>query len=103
MLSLKYKDLKFRKNFSQLENLSIKNRFVLSFLLNKRRKLKLFSDRLLFYSSKKQKLLTSKTKIVNKCIFTFRNRGVFRSFGLSRIVLRNLMRNGTLPGFKKAV
>jgi len=103
MLALKYKDLKVRKKFSQLENLSIKNKFVISFLLNKRKKLKLFSDRFLFYSAKKQKPLTSKTKIVNKCIFTFRNRGVFRNFGLSRLVLRNLMRNGTLPGFKKAV
>lgn len=103
MLSLKYKDLKIRKKFNKLENLTIKNKFVISFLLNKRRKLKLFSDRLLFYSANKQKSLTSKTKIVNKCVFTARNRGVFRNFGLSRLVLRNLMRNGTLPGFKKAV
>lgn len=103
MLFLKYKDLKVRQKFSLLENLSIKNKFIVSFTLNKRKVLKVFSDRLLFYSTKRLSSLTSKTKIVNRCVFTSRNRGVFRNFGLSRLVLRNLMRNGTLPGFKKAV
>ena len=103
MLSLKYKDFKVRKKFSLLENWSIKNKFVVNFVLNKRKKLKFFSDRFLFYSKRKQLSYTSKTLIVNRCVFTFRNRGVFRNFGLSRLVLRNLMRTGTLPGFKKAV
>lgn len=43
------------------------------------------------------------TRINHRCRLTNRNRGVFRSYGLSRLQLRKLMQFGLVPGYKKAV
>jgi len=105
MISSKKKDLKIRKLVNKTEKLKKIYKFLFTYILNRKeissRQKETSASYLLNMNTKLN--LISKTKIVNKCIFTFRNRGVFRSFGLSRIVLRNLMRNGTFPGFKKAV
>ena len=45
----------------------------------------------------------SKTRFVRRCNITNRNRSVLRSFGFSRIVFRNFIHHGFLPGYKKAV
>ncbi|UWI83158.1 30S ribosomal protein S14 [Wolbachia endosymbiont of Howardula sp.] len=45
---------------------------------------------------------SSKTRIRNRCIVTGRPRGVYRNFGLCRIVLRSLCAFGQIPGVVKA-
>ena len=54
--------------------------------------------------SKLQKLPrnSSKTRIRNRCWKTGRPRGVFRDFGLSRHVFREMARQCLLPGVTKA-
>ena len=54
--------------------------------------------------SKIQKLPrnSSKTRIRNRCWKTGRPRGVFRDFGLSRHVLREMAHQCLLPGVKKS-
>jgi small subunit ribosomal protein S14 len=42
------------------------------------------------------------TRKVNRCQITGRARGVYRKFGVSRIVLRELARKGLIPGMRKA-
>ena len=39
---------------------------------------------------------------VNRCAITGRARGVYRKFGVSRIVLRELALKGMIPGMRKA-
>jgi small subunit ribosomal protein S14 len=53
---------------------------------------------------KLQKMPTNsaKTRIRNRCWKTGRSRGVFRDFGLSRHVLREMAYEGLLPGVTKA-
>ncbi len=41
-------------------------------------------------------------RIRNRCQFTGRSRGNYRKFGISRIMLREMARNGEIPGLKKA-
>ena len=41
-------------------------------------------------------------RIRNRCQFTGRPRGNYRKFGISRIVLRDMAREGEIPGLKKA-
>ena len=41
-------------------------------------------------------------RIRNRCQFTGRPRGNYRKFGISRIVLRDMAREGEIPGMKKA-
>ena len=43
-----------------------------------------------------------KARYRNRCRITGRPRGVFRRFGLSRVVLRELSMNGDIPGVTKS-
>lgn len=44
----------------------------------------------------------SPVRIKNRCAVSGRSRGYMRGFGLSRIVFRELAREGKIPGVKKA-
>jgi len=45
----------------------------------------------------------SRVRMTNRCVVNNRGRGVFRPFGISRILMRNLIQFGLLPGYSKAV
>ena len=45
---------------------------------------------------------SSSVRVRNRCEITGRTRGVYRKFGLSRIKLRELTMNGSLPGVVKS-
>jgi small subunit ribosomal protein S14 len=42
------------------------------------------------------------TRKRNRCQLTGRSRGVYRKFGISRIMLRELALRGMIPGMRKA-
>jgi len=42
------------------------------------------------------------TRKKNRCQLTGRSRGVYRKFGISRIMLRELALQGMIPGMRKA-
>jgi small subunit ribosomal protein S14 len=42
------------------------------------------------------------SKMVNRCILTYRSRGIYRPFNLSRHEIRRLALDGLLPGVKKS-
>lgn len=44
-----------------------------------------------------------KVRLKNRCILTGRTHGVVGPFNISRIKLRELIEQGFMPGFKKAV
>lgn len=100
MLHLKTKDLKYRKIFLQREKSFLVGKFIfLYFLKNPSNSLRFLSEKFV----KKYLKGSFRTKIVNRCILSNRGRGVFRPFGCSRLVLRNLFLFGIIPGSKKAV
>jgi small subunit ribosomal protein S14 len=45
---------------------------------------------------------SSRVRLKNRCQMTGRPRGYSRYFGVSRIALRDMALNGTIPGLKKA-
>ena len=45
---------------------------------------------------------SSATRIRNRCMITGRARGVYRKFNISRIMLREMVANGLIPGVRKA-
>lgn len=47
-------------------------------------------------------LNSSPTRVVNRCSVTGRSRAVYRRYGLTRHVFRQLALEGKLPGIKKA-
>lgn len=45
---------------------------------------------------------SSKVRLANRCRITGRRHGYLRRFGVSRLVFRELVWNGEIPGVKKA-
>lgn len=103
MLSAKVKDIKIRKKIYNIEiqknilkflfinilsndtlpiDTKVKARFLLSKMLNKS---------------------VSKIQITRRCILTNRNRVSNRKLGFSRIILRDLLKMGVIPGYTKAI
>jgi len=106
MLSKKIKDIKIRESFYKIEKLKKLKKFVFINLLNKteQKSLLLRNFFLIFFSKNKQKISNkSRVRMTNRCVINNRNRGVLRSYSISRVLLRNLMQFGIVPGFSKAV
>jgi len=105
----KFKDIKNRRYFLKKE----KNKLISKFLfLNFVQGLNLkthsdISGRILQLCLKlnasKRVRFNSKTKLTRRCVISNRNRSVYRPFGFSRIVLKNFIHLGILPGYRKAV
>ena len=45
---------------------------------------------------------SSPVRLRNRCTITGRSRGYLRAFGVSRIVFRDMARQGKIPGIRKA-
>lgn len=106
MLASKIQDLKIRNSLHKIEKLKKINKFLfITFLNNKNNFNPIKRNSLLisFLKLKNKISLKSRVRMTNRCILNNRNRGVFRPYGISRILLRNLMQFGILPGYFKAV
>jgi len=109
MLYLKKKDSKNRSDFYKIEKKKIILKYIFVQVANHFKKVKNLSvlNKILFSFSKifQKKFLNfnSKTKLFRRCIVSNRNRGNLRPYNLSRIVLRNFIQFGFIPGYKKAI
>jgi small subunit ribosomal protein S14 len=45
---------------------------------------------------------SSKVRLRNRCALSGRSRGYMREFGISRIVFRDMSREGKIPGIRKS-
>ncbi len=104
MLSSKIKDLKNRQLFLRVENSKLLNKFIFISLTNNP-SFTTTKNLLLFkYFRKFNKIqYKASTRILNKCLFSNRNRKTFSHFKLSRLVAKDLLSFGLIPGYKKAV
>jgi small subunit ribosomal protein S14 len=91
-------DLKRRKQF--LKNL--KKRSKLKTLL-KEKNVTDFDKLNIQLSLQKISRNSSKIRFKNRCIITGRTHGLVGPFNISRIKLRELISNGSVPGVKRAV
>jgi ribosomal protein S14 len=104
MLSLKKKDVKARSIFSKYELRSRVVKLLLTNLASRHNYLQ--GSKFLplnLYKLQTKFRRCSKVKIRTRCVLTNRGRGIYRPYGLSRIVLREFMQFGIIPGYKKAV
>ncbi len=58
------------------------------------------ASKAVFVKMKKEPKYSTRKR--NRCQITGRARGVYRKFGVSRIVLRELALRGMIPGMRKA-
>ena len=107
MLSAKIRDIKTRNSFYRVERLKKVKKFLFVNYLNSSHKEKssLYRNCLLisFLKTKQKIKHKSRVRMSNRCIFNNRNKSVLRPYGISRILLRDLMQFGVLPGYSKAV
>jgi ribosomal protein S14 len=104
MLSIKIKDIKNRKEFYKKELLKIQVKFLFKNLLNNPTVKKTTRARsTLLYSFLQLFSKSSKTKIRRRCVLNNRSRITNRKFSISRIIFRELLRFGIIPGYAKAV
>lgn len=101
MIFLKKKDLKNRKLYTKSEISKKIKKFIFTYLLNSSKYNKKQKNKFLYLLLKKEK--KNKSKIVLRCVLTNRSRGNYRPFNISRIVLREMIHLGVVPGFTKAV
>lgn len=103
MLSSRIKDIKLRTKFNKLEKKRRLNRFVFTNILSSKHSLQAITTNFSTVSSILNKKQNSKVQLTRRCVLSNRNRGVLRTFGISRIHLRELMQFGLIPGYSKAV
>lgn len=105
MLSVKIRDIKTRNSFYRIEKLKKIKKFLFINFLNSNKISTISRNCLLISLLKKKKKLKQKTrsKMSNRCVFNNRNKSVLRPYGISRILMRDLMQFGVLPGYSKAV
>ncbi len=98
MKALLEKDKRRRASFSNKEV----QRLILLYLI---RNQKLSASQRLLLTLRLQQVSrdSSLVRLKNRCILTNRSKGVYREFRLSRIRLREMLANGLIPGYKKAV
>lgn len=103
MLFAKVKDKKHRESFCRLERKKLLNKFILIYLSNRQTDSNQKEINLGALKNIMAEKYSSKVRINRRCVLNNRNRGVLRSFGISRMCFRELLSFGLVPGYSKAV
>lgn len=104
MLSSRVKDKKNRKLFLKSEQNRLLLKFIYINLISRDSSLKSRSYiqyKYYRYFNKLKFRIT--TKLLNKCIISNRNAKTYSVFKLSRIVFKDLLTFGVIPGYRKSV
>lgn len=102
MLLAKRKDLNLRKKFYKFEHQTNKQKFLLTNSLSKLQQFDKNRLAIISFFSNNAINKSNKIKLIRRCILHNRSRGSIRLFGISRIVLRELLLLGVFPGYKKS-
>lgn len=101
MIFLKAKDSKNRLLYKKSELSKKIKKFIFINCLNNNKYKKKTKSKLLYLFLQKEKRV--KTKLMFRCVLTNRGRGNYRPFNVSRLILRDMIHLGLVPGFVKAV
>lgn len=105
MKYLKSKDFHLRNKFKNFEIIYKLKYFLYKNILSTISKMPFYSlksKKFIIFHILKKKRKNFLTKLVRRCVITNRSKSI-RPFKVSRIVARELMGFGIIPGYKKAV
>lgn len=102
MKYLQQKDLKNKLKFFNQETTKKINKFLFINLLNTN-KIEEKKKRIISKFFLSRKLNSYKSRLLRRCIITNRGRVSNRIFGISRIKLRELLKDNQIPGFSKNI
>lgn len=103
MKYLQQKDLRYKQKFFTQEINKKINKFLFVYLLNNNKiqeKTKTIIKQFFLHKTKRQ---TLKTKLMRRCLISNRSRVNYQLLGLSRIKMRELIKEKQLPGFDKNI
>lgn len=103
---MKYLKQKAKKNLLQFVNKEINNKlnkFLFIHLMNTDKVVEDTKKIIRKFFLSKEKLNSNKTKLQRRCVITNRSRVSSRLFGISRIKLRELLKDDQIPGFTRNV
>lgn len=96
------KDKKLRAKLSVLEIKKLKQKYLFISILNNKTINNKEKAIYLSLLNKQQQETASKTKIINKCLLTYKSRVMYKKFKINRMKLKDMLQMGILPGYKKA-
>lgn len=97
------KDKKLRFSVQNKEYLRVVLKFLFVHLLNNPQIEGAKKKIIIKYLGNRLRIKDSKTKIVRRCVLTGRARVSCRLFKISRIKLREMLKEGVIPGMVKAI
>jgi ribosomal protein S14 len=104
MLFAKLKDKKYREQFAKNEYKNKIYKYICIKLSCSKIKInKKFVKKALLILKKKYFYKSQKIKIIKRCILHNRAKSAIKPFNISRLIFRNLLQFGLIPGYKKAV
>lgn len=103
MLSKKIKDIRIREKYFRRELNRDVTKFLFINILNTQKIQKNQKKKLIPYFTSRLDKKISKVKVQRRCVLVNRARVSHRAFGVSRIVLRDMLKSGVIPGYTKAV
>lgn len=103
MKYLKQKDQKNRLQFFNKETNNKLNKFLFINLMNTDKVAENNRKIIRKFFLSKKKLNSNKTKLLRRCVITNRSRVSSRLFGISRIKLRDLLKDNQIPGFNRNI
>jgi len=104
MIFSKTKDDNNRKNFNKYEYKQLINKYIKINLLNKQKE-KINKKRIVLTILYKKSFTKnkSKTKIITRCILTYKQKNIYKPFQISRSQFKEFLSFGIIPGSKKAI
>lgn len=103
MKYLKQKDLKYKKKFFRQEIEKKINKFLFINILNNKKTQENTKTIVKQYFLAKKERQSNKTKLLRRCLLTNRGRVSHQILGISRIKLRELLKENKIPGFNKNI
>ena len=104
MLFSKLRDYKLRKLLSKSEQKSRIFKFIyFSSLLKVSNSSPIALRQVVILSKKKYFFQSNKIKLIKRCLLNNRSKSVIKPFNISRLLFRNMLQYGLIPGYKKAV
>ncbi len=103
MLFSRVRDNRLRQNILKTEHKTKVYKFIFFLLLSKKGKKSKELQKILLLSKTKYFFQCQKIKLIKRCLFNNRARGTTGPLNISRLLFRNMLQRGLLPGYKKAV
>jgi ribosomal protein S14 len=102
MLLSANKDKKLRKTLRINEIRQKQYKYLKTFVLNNKQLNSTTKTQFFSVLDFQKSRVASKTKLINRCLMTYKARVMYKQFKINRMKLKDMLQLGIVPGYKKA-